>query len=810
MATMFDLEDQARKIQESLPSREYTLGKGLIQPFNETNSGSRKIMQSTQSDQNIQVINAEIPIISTGAATAFGQMSSNYIWADTDFVLVDKIEKNKYQYTAILYDKIHNYLHCFKRTNYEYFTESYGIDINPEGIDRCHVGGTIKKNTIISKSASYDRANNKKDGVNLTTIYMALGYTTEDPIVLSESAAKKFTSPLFNEYEIVINDNDIPLNLYGDNNYYKAFPDIGEDIKDGILTVIRREKKDDEALYSQSRERLRERTISDTTFSAAGKVIDVEVYCNNPAKLNEMYFNQIKDYNDKKTEYAIKLYQTVDAFKQSHHSVKLTYELSKEYTECKKIADGYQYIKENVFNNLVLRIITREERPIEQGDKITDRYGGKGVVSMILPDEDMPHYKRWGEWHPVEAIYNSSTIINRLNPGQSFETEITYIGEKLLEYIGGFWYPAMQHDTSYGGDFEIPDILDKSEKLIYDYLYIINSSYADAYRDMVEHMSYDERKYEMGRFLESGDIHIEIIPMQNNGMSIDILSELYARFNFPEEYLRVKIKDSNGNPKYVMTHRPLIVGKKYITRMKQLADEKFSAVSLASTNIRGENTKTKANKLHISPIAKTPVRMGSMETSELMQLDPESTVEAIMLLSTSPIARRSIKKLLIGNPFDRNIELDENAKSRNVEIANAYLKCLGLKLEFRKVEKELAVPFKTIPFLFSDMNKKQEIVIAHFNLPYGITKEGYSETMKLLEDIYHKYDEPKYGVTIPKYAESNPEYYKYTSMMEDIEYTMNNLMRISKDDNELYENAKKLVTVKKPVVPFLIEPIKFV
>ena len=48
MANNLDLNSTANEIEKNLPSREYTLGKGLLQPFNDTNSGSRKIMQGIQ------------------------------------------------------------------------------------------------------------------------------------------------------------------------------------------------------------------------------------------------------------------------------------------------------------------------------------------------------------------------------------------------------------------------------------------------------------------------------------------------------------------------------------------------------------------------------------------------------------------------------------------------------------------------------------------------------------------------------------------------------------------------------------------
>ena len=60
------LTQEIQKIAEKLPKQKYTLCKGLKQPFNNTNSGSRKIMQGIQMEQATQLLDAEVPVIMTG------------------------------------------------------------------------------------------------------------------------------------------------------------------------------------------------------------------------------------------------------------------------------------------------------------------------------------------------------------------------------------------------------------------------------------------------------------------------------------------------------------------------------------------------------------------------------------------------------------------------------------------------------------------------------------------------------------------------------------------------------------------------
>lgn len=796
MANNLDLNSTANEIEKKLPSREYTLGKGLLQPFNDTNSGSRKIMQGIQKEQSIQLCKAETPIIMTGYENKFAYLSSNYIKTDVQYKLIDKIYKYSNKYYALLYDSTNKLLHCIERVAYEYRTEIYGINIDNSGLDRFNKNDTIPKGTTLVRSDSFDEEDNKTDGINLTTVYMALGLTTEDPIVVSQSAANRFKSPLFNEIEIVINENDIPLNIYGDDNYYKAFPNIGEKIKDSIVCAIRRERKDDEALYSQSKERLKEIMISDTTYISDGEIVDIDIYCNNPDKLEDMYYQQLKEYYDKNINFCIKLYNTVDKFLDSHPGVKMTYDLQSIYRKCKDTANGIPYIKDKVFNNIILRIITRENKVLRKGDKITDRYGGKGVISAILPDDQMPLYYRNNNWYPVDAIYNSSTIINRLNPGQSFETELTWIGSKILEAIGTYWYPAKNSDMMSGMTYiHRSSVINDAEQTVLKYLSMINMDYATDFHRIITSTPIELRIEEMDYLIESGNIPVVITPMKNE-MTLDILKNIYNTFPWiKEEYLYINQKDSNGNIRRIRTNRPLVVGKKYIYRLKQLAEEKFSAVSLASTNIRGENTKTKANKMHISPIAKTPVRIGGMEASELMQLpECQYTIEALMMLSTAPTARRMMRQLLIGDPFDRNIVLDENAKSRNVEIANAYLKCLGLKLEFKKIPKKLRYPLLRKVVTRNTHPKPLRRVMTR--LPVKVTGQGYSKAKNMLIEMYNNSTDLK--------VLGNPEIPKE----EKIDNALNTLLNISNTDEQLIKNVKLVKTFEKKRFPILRKVFK--
>ena len=87
--TSLNLAEEVNEIQKRLPSQEYTLCKGLKQPLNNMNSGSRKIMHGIQMEQATQLLKPEVPIISTGYENQFGELNSNFIEAKHNYVVVD-------------------------------------------------------------------------------------------------------------------------------------------------------------------------------------------------------------------------------------------------------------------------------------------------------------------------------------------------------------------------------------------------------------------------------------------------------------------------------------------------------------------------------------------------------------------------------------------------------------------------------------------------------------------------------------------------------------------------------------------------
>ncbi len=536
----------------------------------------------------------------TGYEIRFGDYSSSITKADSTYRVIGKVSKFSFapnhHYWLIVEDMKKKKLDVVERISYHYITESYCYLYNNEYMDTLTIGDYIQDGTIIQKSLSFDEYNNRADGVNMNVAYLALDDNMEDSIVFSDAAAAKLTSPLVKPVEIMINDNDIPINLYGDDKVYKIIPDIGEEVIDANLIALRKEKKE-ESYYTQSINNLSKLMISDDKREVIGRVIDLNIYCNNPEILESHYYAQIKMYYNEQQRYNKEIVQLITPYVTNGYE--LTYDLQKLFANAKRVMNHDMYIDKRTFSNIILEVDVLEEKHMEEGDKASNRYGGKGVVSSIWPQDKMPRYKNAkGEWEYVDIIFNSSTMINRENVGQTFELSLNHISAAIINKI-------------------IEDKLNVNQAydLIHKFVSMCSPEQAQYMDERRKMMSNEELMFFVESIIDSGNIHLSMRPISDS-YTIDKLKELYDAFPWVKQNdIQIAMIDSEGKTRYIPCRRPIVIGKQYIYRLKQYSEEKFSATSLSSTNIRNENTKSRVKKDFRELYPNTPIRFGKLYLS---------------------------------------------------------------------------------------------------------------------------------------------------------------------------------------------------
>lgn len=731
-----NLTERIKEIETRLPYPEKRLGKELTEPFSASISGSRKILYSTQSEQAMQLINAEVPYIQTGYENEFGRRSSSFIQYDSDAEVLDKIEKFTtmpgHHYFLIVHRKKDNKLDIIERVSYEHITETYGYYYDTKYLDRLNIGEKIKDKDVVLKSVSFDEFNNRMDTINALTMYVATNFTTEDAIIVSESCAKKFTSPLCRKVQLIINENDILLNLYGDRDIYKVIPDIGEEVQNSLLAAVRRENKQ-ESLFSQIHEYMRDISISDEKITASGRVIDIDIMTNNPELMEfSIYNTQLNMYYQDSIRFHNELVEKVSNIKRAY-GCGVTYRLDKMYQTSRAILAGGKYnIDGNTFSNIVMDIYVMEDSPLHVGDKLSNRYGGKGCISKIVPDDLMPHTP---DGDALDLIYNQATVVNRLNPSQLFEMEINSASRHLIKNLELIT------------DFDNEDDVDYALNRIIEFVKFFSEREGDElYEDIYgESMPiFDERLFILQSYFNDGVIFLSLEPVREN-MTIDRLREMYKLFpETKQDHIYKPMFGSDGEIRYVKSQRPVLVAPLAMMRLKQYAEEKFSVTSLSYTNARNENSRSKNSSMYRGLFTNTPIKFGEMESGEFCHLGDDINIIALMLYSTSPHGRRMAKTLLTDNPFDIDVVLDENARSRSAEILNTYLKAIGLRLVFSRLKKKynralmVSPKYTKLPKL-ALLSKNQLKWLEENNKGFDFNQ------IELVESEVHK------GVLVPQY-----------------------------------------------------------
>jgi DNA-directed RNA polymerase subunit beta len=94
--------------------------------------------------------------------------------------------------------------------------------------------------------------------------------------------------------------------------------------------------------------------------------------------------------------------------------------------------------------NMVVRVYVAQKRKIQVGDKMAGRHGNKGIISRILPQEDMPYL---ADGTPVDIVLNPLGVPSRMNVGQVFECLLGWAGHHL-----GVRFKVTPFDEMYGAE----------------------------------------------------------------------------------------------------------------------------------------------------------------------------------------------------------------------------------------------------------------------------------------------------------------------------------------------------------------------
>ena len=357
------------------PKQIVSVGTALI-PFLEHDDANRALMGANMQKQAVPLVRTEAPYIGTGVEGRAARDAGDLIMAEADGRVAEVTgDTITVEYNGGIGRKTYR-LNKFRRSN-----QTTCINQRPL-VDE---GEEVKTGDVLADGPSTDHGELAL-GKNLLVAFMSWeGYNFEDAIILSERLVRDdvLTSIHIEEHEIDARDTKL-----GAEEITRDIPNLSEEIlKDlderGIIrigaevgagdvlvgkvtpkgeTELTPEERLLRAIFGEKAREVRDTSLK-VPHGETGKVIDVRVFSRD---------------------------------------------------------DGHE-LPPGV--NQLVRVYVAQKRKISEGDKLAGRHGNKGVISKILPVEDMPYL---ADGTPVDIILNPLGVPSRMNVGQVLEAHLGY------------------------------------------------------------------------------------------------------------------------------------------------------------------------------------------------------------------------------------------------------------------------------------------------------------------------------------------------------------------------------------------------
>ena len=320
------------------------------------------------------------------------------------------------------------------------FHQHFGFKCKPtENINKLKINNYVEKDTVFLDSGNIGSNGEYNYGVSLEVALMTHHDTAEDAIVINRATLDKLKFNLYEKRTISFGKSTFPLNIYGDLNNYKSFPDIGEYIReDGLLFASRSYNENMAPMEMNIFSCMSLDLIFDNTVyvrAGRGKVIDIRVQ-HGDLESNIVPLNMVKQI-DKYIIAQRNFYtEILDFEKQLRHESKRRYgkdnlrisnELHRLIMEALIYTDGYPYQTNNTVNKVYRKeplddfriefVIEYEVTP-NVGFKLTGGHGDKGVICKILEPHEMPRDKAG---NVADLIMDPGSTVNRTNLGRLYE-----------------------------------------------------------------------------------------------------------------------------------------------------------------------------------------------------------------------------------------------------------------------------------------------------------------------------------------------------------------------------------------------------
>ena len=353
-------------------------------PFLEHDDATRALMGSNMQRQAVPLLKTEAPFVGTGVEYIAARDSGSTVVAKADGV-VSYVDGKKVVVKNKGGEDVY-YLSDFTASNQD--TCFHHIPIVRVG-DK-----VVRGKTILADGPSTDKGELAL-GKNMTVAFMMFnGYNYEDAVILNEKLVKEdaYTTIHIEDYEMPCRDTKL-----GPEEITRDIPNVSEDARrnldsEGIIRIVTEVKEGDILVGKVTPKGMAELTSEEKLLHA-------------------IFGEKTREVRDT----SLRVPHGGDGIV---HDVKV---FTKKNSD--ELPSGVSKL---------IRVYIVQKRKIQVGDKMAGRHGNKGVISLILPEEDMPYLP---DGTPVDVMLNPLGVPSRMNIGQVLELHLGMAAKKLGVHV---------------------------------------------------------------------------------------------------------------------------------------------------------------------------------------------------------------------------------------------------------------------------------------------------------------------------------------------------------------------------------------
>lgn len=654
-----------------------------LNPFAAYISASRLAMFCNHIGQHLVVEDCTVNRLSTGLGREYGKyvhsikMPCNAIVTKVIHKYPKQIDNNVIgdnPLTAVIYentDTINREIGVLLIHDRHCLHQHYGFKyVKTPAYYQLMPGKAVPVGTVLATSPTMTPEGDHRFGLEAQVAFMSHPAVAEDGVIVSKSFCQRMKTKGFGTRTVSWGKKSMPVNVFGDDKNFKAFPDIGESVGPNGLLFASRQYDDMLSVAMMSRGAMRELDYFDKpNFAPGAKVTDITVLKGNKDKtfLPVGMDAQCRYYYHRSYHFHEELIKLERELRRSYGgSLQLSPELECLLVEAyavTQVGDRKHIIP--IFNKQpvdewVVQISFEYDVIPTVGFKLTGMHGDKGVIVEIREDEDMPID---ASGNRAELIMDGDSTLKRTNVGRVYEQYINASGRTVSKQLSQMKDNKVSVEDMWG-------YLTNFYSIISPEMY---KQVTSLYTTTPSKMQHLESVIKRGVYL--------YLPTDNKLSYPFAIKELHE--NYPACLGPVTYRGNSGN--MVTTKSNILIGGMYIMLLEKTGNT-WGAVSSAKLQHFGIPAKLNNTDKHSSAGRHNPVRiLGEAEVRLITTTCGGETAADMLDQTNNPVVHRVICESFLRSETPTNIDkaVDRDVHPRGdgriLTLVNHVLECGGIR-----------------------------------------------------------------------------------------------------------------------------------